>query len=451
MYYPRVNPNIILSEQSVIAIDIISGKHISLPKGAFPILKLTDGKTDIDTIIRELSCSYNIEAKEIYNFYYNLKELGFIFLETRPNVTLQCEDKFPIRIASIELTEKCNLKCRYCYGAFSPTKAASLSLEEAENLFDALQKRHVRIIELTGGEPTVNPYFNEILRSACERFMTVTVMTNASAIPSTSYEIFKTYKDKIGFSISIDGFSESSNAFQRGVRNTFSKTLYNIIKIKKEIDPKFFRVVYMLTNENEKEADAFFDYMLDNNVLDIMVSIPENIEKGRTYKLSDGCTMSDRCSAIRMELDKRVLQIGEKYMGRVRTVSDRLGQSGMKLANVIPSCGAGWTMLSFQSNGDVMPCNMIESKWKLGNFREDPNLNFLSLKNPLYSLFANINLSAENDNRKECENCFYNKFCGKCITRILIANKDRIQKNEEICPVLKRTGILSCNVSLIEK
>lgn len=95
MYYPRVNPNIILSEQSAIAIDIISGKHISLPKGAFPILKLTDGKTDIDTIIRELSCSYNIEAKEIYNFYYNLKELGFIFLETRPNVTLQLKINFP--------------------------------------------------------------------------------------------------------------------------------------------------------------------------------------------------------------------------------------------------------------------------------------------------------------------------------------------------------------------
>ena len=140
-------------------------------------------------------------------------------------------------------------------------------------------------------------------------------------------------------------------------------------------------------------------------------------------------------------LEAKVIQIGEKYAHRIHSVIDKLGEKGLQIANAIPSCGAGWTMLSFQANGTVQPCNMMESEWVLGNFKEDPNLDFLSLDNPLYAAFSSINLSAENGNRKECINCQYNDFCGKCIKRIFMANKKRLVQGKDMCPILKKTDI----------
>lgn len=350
MIYPVINPHVVIAEQSGIIIDVITGKYMSLPTGAYPIFRLVDGKTDVETIIHEIMNSYEASKESLYNFFDNMSKLGFLTLSSIPQPNLE-DKKMPIRVASVELTDKCNLRCRYCYGAFAPERNTNLDYKDACRLFAALKERNVKQVELTGGEPTVNPYFDEILEEACKQFLQVTVMTNAVILHSSTLDIYKRYQDKVTFSISIDGFSEKSNNFQRGVNGTFASTLNNIIRIKKEVNPSFFRIVYMLTNENVDEVDDFFDFMISHDILDVMVSIPENIEKGRTYKLADGCTMSDRQSKCRSALEAKVIQIGEKYAHRIHSVIDKLGEKGLQIANAIPSCGAGWTMLSFQANG----------------------------------------------------------------------------------------------------
>lgn len=197
----------------------------------------------------------------------------------------------------------------------------------------------------------------------------------------------------------------------------------------------------MLTNENINEVDNFFEHLLSQGIQNLMVSVPENIEKGRTYILSDGCMMSDRKSKSRDMLETKIVQLGEKYGKRIKTIISRLGTREIRIANAIPSCGAGWAMLSFQANGNVQPCNMMGNEWILGNFKEDPHLSFLSYSNSLYTAFATINLSAENGNRNECRHCEHNDFCGKCINKIFMANKKRLSQGKDLCPILLRTNI----------
>lgn len=48
MIYPVLNQYVTISEEFGIAIDSVSGKNVDLPIGAFPLLKLIDGKTSID-------------------------------------------------------------------------------------------------------------------------------------------------------------------------------------------------------------------------------------------------------------------------------------------------------------------------------------------------------------------------------------------------------------------
>lgn len=440
MIYPVLNQYVTISEESGIAIDSVSGKNVDLPIGAFPLLKLIDGKTSIDEIKDKIVKTYKVSPKAINNFITNMSELGFVSLLTAPN-QMVIDKKPAVRLASIELTERCNLSCRYCYGAFSPENKRNLSFKDSKTLFNALKNRNVNNVELTGGEPTVNPQFDEILNEACELFPRVTVMTNAVILRQSSMNIYKKYCNKIGFSISIDGFSDKTNNFQRGVINTFSHTLNNIIRIKDEINPHYLRVVYMLTNENVHEVDAFIEFMLSHEIRELMISIPENVEKGRTYKLSDGCMMSDRLSISRNILDEKVTEIGEKYGKEIETVAKRLGSKGMQIANTIPSCGAGWTMLSFQVSGNVQPCNMMDKEWVLGNYKQNPNLEFLSYDNPLYAAFASINLSSDGHNRDECKGCSFENFCGKCINKILMANRTRTLHGESLCPIFCRTKL----------
>ncbi|HBN46599.1 MAG TPA: hypothetical protein DD401_02920 [Prevotella sp.] len=440
MRYPAIKEHVVISEQFGIAIDLTTGKNIDLPTGAFPVLKLVDGKTDMDDILREISKTYKVSSDSFNNFFANMSRLGFITFSPFPQKSPH-ENKPPIRVASIEITEKCNLKCRYCYGAFAPDKSTNLSCEEATRLFKALKERDVKTLELTGGEPTINPDFDKILNEACKQFDMITIMTNAVVLRPSTLQIYQKHRNKVGFSISIDGFSDETNDYQRGVRNTFQRTLNNIIRIKEDVDPHFLRVVYMLTNENINESDHFFEHLLSHGIHNLMVSVPENVEKGRTYKLSDGCMMSDRKSKSRSILGAKVMQLGEKYGKRINTIIDRLGTRGTRVANAIPSCGAGWTMLSFQANGNVQPCNMMGSEWTLGNFKEDSHLNFLSHNNSLYTAFATINLSAENGNRDECQHCEHNDFCGKCINKVFMANKERLAQGKDLCPVILKTRL----------
>lgn len=438
--YPIINPNVVISKSSGIAIDVVTGKHIDLPDGAYPVMKLIDGQSDVDTIINKLMSSYKTSRENIYDFIVNMSNLEFITLSSTPQKVLR-ENKPPIRVASIEITERCNLRCRYCYGDFSPEKHAVLSYEETVNLFAALNNRNVRGVELTGGEPTVHPKFDEILNEACKQFKTVTIMTNAVILRQSTLDIYKKYREKVKFSISIDGFTEETNNYQRGVRNTFRPTIDNIVRIKNEVNPRYFRIVYMLTNENVDEVGDFFEFMLSHNIRNLAVSIPENIDKGRTYKLSDGCMMSDIHSKSRKILNDKIAQVEEKYGGRIYAIYDHIGEKGLRIANALPSCGAGWTMLSFQANGNVQPCNMMNTEWNLGNFKDNPNLDFLSFNNPLYAAFATINLSADNGNRADCEDCCHNDFCGKCISRIFLANQKRLSCGEGLCPILQKTKI----------
>ncbi len=450
MYYPIIKPNIIVSENRDIILDSITGIHHNAPSGVYKILSLINGKRSDCDIFGELSSTFNITKEDFNAVLSNLAGKQIIELCNEPGNKLSKHNS-PIRVVSLEITEKCNLKCRYCYGNFKPSNSNRLKLEDIATLFRKLTERGVKLLEITGGEPSVHPDFNKILSLACANFEKITIMTNGVHFNETSFKIFKQYQDKIGFSISIDGFSEKSNAFQRQVPNTFIKSLNTIIRLKKEINPQYFRIVYMLTNENVSEIDAFFENMIQNGIKHLLISIPEQIDKGRTYHLPDGCNMSDRDSLSRKALEEECTRIYNKYNTQVITLMDTLGPEALKIASVLPSCGAGWGTLSFKANGDVLPCNMMENKWVLGNFKEDPNLEFLSNENPLYLFLSHINLSAENGNRNPCISCKENTFCAKCINKIFLANQRRIKRGLGICPFLSSIEIPDAILNYISK
>ena len=86
----------------------------------------------------------------------------------------------------LAVTDRCNLRCRYCMPeqgiAFAP-RAALLTFEEIVRVCDVMAKLGVTKVRLTGGEPLVRRELPELVRFLTARFPRVAMTTNGVLLP----------------------------------------------------------------------------------------------------------------------------------------------------------------------------------------------------------------------------------------------------------------------------
>lgn len=108
-----------------------------------------DTKNKIETFFKSMSCNYNIELGMQDQSIY------------RPVREIMLDNIYPLT-ASLELTHKCNLRCLHCYGNFG--SGDEMPKQQVLTLLDDLEKVGVKNLELTGGDISVYPYLNDILK-----------------------------------------------------------------------------------------------------------------------------------------------------------------------------------------------------------------------------------------------------------------------------------------------
>jgi len=85
-------------------------------------------------------------------------------------------------IAVLEITESCNLTCPMCYASSAPG-GQHLTMADSVRAIDRLVELEGQpeILQLSGGEPTVHPEFNDIFDYACSQPIDL-VMLNTNGI-----------------------------------------------------------------------------------------------------------------------------------------------------------------------------------------------------------------------------------------------------------------------------
>lgn len=98
-----------------------------------------------------------------------------------------------------EITDACNLKCSFCYEDVRRAKKA-VPLEVFQNV---LRKYKPFYLQITGGEPTMHPQFEELLKIALKKCPIVQFTTNGTILEN-KLPFFTSLRKKPIIAISLD-------------------------------------------------------------------------------------------------------------------------------------------------------------------------------------------------------------------------------------------------------
>lgn len=158
-------------------------------------------------------------------------------------------DKSPV-VASLKLTQVCNLQCRHCTW-FDKVKN-DLSLEEWKKIIDRIYNLGCFTVFLEGGEPTLRKDINEIIDYVKSKGMVCILFTNGTR-PIPEAEVDALW-------ISLDGL-ERTNDRIRG-KGVYRKIMETIDKYQ---GPNMFSIT-ALSKSSSDEIEEFCSELSSTNI-----------------------------------------------------------------------------------------------------------------------------------------------------------------------------------------
>lgn len=293
----------------------------------------------------------------------------------------------------IYLTNRCNLSCPHCYMFSGKANDNELTTDEIINLIrDYKQIANGHRVILSGGEPTIRPDFEQIVKSAYEFGMEIKILTNGTLIEPEKIKYLSKYIASV--QISIDGFSEKSNSIIRGTGH-FQKALAAIDAfVNNEIETSVAITPTFELLQNDKDEYVSFAKRLSMRYMNksFQVKFAEGLSRGRNINPSK--IQNNEYANLIKEIQKHIY--GEDYdlISFVDTMRNNV---------IMDNCMFG--VFAVASDGDVYFCPEIGELSPIANIRTSP-----------FSYIYRQSLKAEKatsiDKLSPCKKCDLRYICG---------------------------------------
>ncbi|GJQ59129.1 MAG: radical SAM protein [Candidatus Scalindua sp. AMX11] len=181
----------------------------------------------------------------------------------------------------IELTNHCNLSCQHCMEGRHSSDGQSLKLEILDKILQNCKEHGFDHLSFTGGEPTLHPRFNEILKNVYEAGYNFGFVTNGWNFVEM-YSQLLPYRDRLrGITFSLDSAREEVHDRVRG-RGAYRRLMkaFSICMVK-DI-PFTINTTVMSYNKGELKEMAELATKLGSRGLRFchLMPTPGNVEKG---------------------------------------------------------------------------------------------------------------------------------------------------------------------------
>ena len=276
-------------------------------------------------------------------------------------------------LIQVELTEACNLKCRFCYNSQKPRYNTRVF-----EMLDRLAMQGVMQINLTGGEPLMHPDFFNILNYACDRFPNVVLLSNGSLMNEEN--LIKIHKTSVtSVNISIHGNPQSHDLLTQ-TTGSYDKSMF---ALKYFIDKGKILVAsnFVLNTFNLSILPETIDY-LESIGLQYM-TITRFIPVGIGTEASDLIlSHSQLIEAFQIAYDHNNSGRKPHIEFAEATPFCALPKHLQTLANC---CSYGYDRFYVNVEGELLVCGL--SRIKLGGNILEENINDIKKKSDVYYSF----------------------------------------------------------------
>jgi len=97
------------------------------------------------------------------------------------------DDERPALTAWLTINRACNLRCVWCYAKMMGYNKHTMTLAVAQAAINMMKDLGLKSVILIGGEPTVHPYFFEIIRMVREAGLEAYLVTNAIRVADNNF------------------------------------------------------------------------------------------------------------------------------------------------------------------------------------------------------------------------------------------------------------------------
>lgn len=178
------------------------------------------------------------------------------------------------------LTLKCNNECVFCSGGTKEDmlrRDSEFKYGQIIRVIKDNMHKHNEIC-LTGGEPTILPFFGRLLRFLADNYPTkhLTVQTNGRLLGRYLEDIkYATSKMQIWFHINIPSSERSIFNDLSGSENAFSEISDSINLLNKEVGETFhWGAIIVITSKSIHTLSSTYLYVLDNKAKMITCTYP---------------------------------------------------------------------------------------------------------------------------------------------------------------------------------
>jgi len=399
------------------------------------ILEFCDGSHNLDKICQLLALKYHDELQKVTNitmrFLKESQKRGNVSFQDTPVIRstfVSGNSKYwaPYYV-SLELSKKCDLRCVHCYAEGSPYKSSQISSEKWIAILNDLYDLGTLTINLTGGDPFAYHAIFEIL-DHCEDKFKVIVPTNGFRINENAVATIRNYKCIKHIQVSLDGPDEQTHDAIRGRKGSFYRAVnaINLLSKNTSID---IHVAMVILPQNEGK--------LEGTIKLAKTLGAKQFTAGKVFSIGRSKERFTITGEKLLEIDRQLVDLSKKYSDNnfyvrrreteflnTNFVNENVGLEEMlELGDLVLSmmggnCGAGCKSFLIKSNGDVLPCSMMEIV--IDNVLERSIKSIIEL--PLVQdIFRNVH----SPNKKICGNCGKNLLCMGCIAQAYIQSEKK--------------------------
>jgi len=403
--------------------------------------KINDNTKNLITSIREgvqdtiILKKYDLTAEKLRAFKNQFAEYG----------KSECSNGHGKRIEGLgrlvlNISNKCNLKCKYCY-ANGGSYCSDEDLMTEETAIFALKRfyehyKNIYVVQIFGGEPTMNM---PVMKAICNYITKhnknalvktkIGLVTNGTIMDDNFFAMVKKHDIQVTVSYDGDPLVNDIMRVYDGGEGTSDIILNNIKELKKQTgQPTTIEVTY-----NQHHVDNRI------SVLDIIQFVRETVGDIPLHIVPAGG--EDTSSYVLKNRDEFIKSVDDVFNNPLDvsnctySLVQRIVSSLMTKRNGEHICEAGFDTLSVSVKGDVYPCFMFTDveDMVMGSIYDAELFTSVLFKSEV-SRFHGF----KKETISECNECFIKASCCGCLGINYLETGNAFNISHETCEMFRK-------------